>query len=217
MQQIAKFTSWLFLPLLTPVYALLAVMFVESWEENFMQPNSLFILTEDQKYAILYLFIAFSFLAPAITILFLQIRGAITSVLMDNRKERVIPSILVNLFGIALIVMLHKLVPNRLPGFYFLLGLAYGSLATVFICTVLTIKWKVSLHAAGMGILTGFLYGYYSHMEIFPILLVTASFVLSGFVMSMRMYIKAHDLKQSIIGYFIGFIATTSAVFFFYV
>ena len=216
MRTFAHIISWLFLPLLAPVYALLIAMYTPAFEAHFLQPNSLFFLNGDQKYAVLYLFIAFSFLAPAITILFLQIRGAISSVMMHARSERVLPAVLVNLFGVTLIVMIHQLIPETLRGYVFISGLAYGSLLTVFFCTLLTGKWKVSLHAAGMGILSGFVFAYYSHMNLFPSWIIPVVFLLSGLVMSMRIVLNAHDLKQSFTGYFIGFVTTTTAISLFF-
>ena len=216
MRTIAHIVSWLFLPLLAPVYALLVAMYTPAFEAHFLQPNSLYFLNGDQKYAVLYLFIAFSFLAPAITILFLQIRGQISSVMMHARSERVLPAILVNLFGVTLIILIHQLIPETLRAYRFINGLAYGSLITVFLCTLLTVKWKVSLHAAGMGIFSGFVFAYFSQMSLFPLWIPPVVFLLSGLVMSMRILLNAHDLKQSFTGYFLGFIVTTSSISLFF-
>lgn len=206
MKIVSKILSWIFLPLLAPVYALVITMYVESWEADFYQGESLFLLDERAKEFFLYLFTSFSFLAPALTVLFLQTRGSVSSVMMENRRERIIPSIMVVLYGISLLVILLLKVPERLPGARFIFGLAFGSLISVIVCTVLTFRWKVSLHAAGMGILTGFLYMYYSEMLIFPLWILILSFIASGFVMSARMYLKLHSLSQLLVGFSIGFV-----------
>jgi len=106
MKVFSKVLSWIFLPLLAPVYAVVIAMYVESWQADFYQGESLFSLDPRAKEFFLYLFTSFSFLAPALTVLFLQTRGSVSSVMMEKRTERIIPSIMVVLFGISLLTIL---------------------------------------------------------------------------------------------------------------
>lgn len=216
MNVISKILSWVFLPLLTPVYAIAIAMYVESWEADFYQGESLFSLDSRAKEFFMYLFTSFSFLAPALTVLFLQTRGAVSSVMMEKRTERIIPSVMVVLFAVSLLAILLFKVPQNLPGARFIFGLALGSLISVVVCTLLTFRWKVSLHATGMGILCGFLFMYYSSMLIFPLWILMAAFIASGFVLSARMYLKLHSLSQLLVGFFIGFTGLMIGVRFFF-
>lgn len=216
MKIFSKILSWIFLPLLTPVYAVAIAMYVESWEANFYQGESLFSLDPKAKEFFMYLFTSFSFLAPALTVLFLQTRGSVSSVMMEKRTERIVPSIMVVLFGISLLTILLFKVPEFLPGARFIFGLSLGSLISVIVCTVLTFRWKVSLHATGMGILTGFLYMYYSKMLIFPFWILVFAFIASGLVMSARMYLKLHSLSQLVVGFAIGFAGLVLGIKFFF-
>lgn len=216
MKSISKILSWIFLPLLAPVYAVVIAMYVENWEAGFYQEESLFSLDPRAKEFFLYLFTSFSFLAPALTVLFLQTRGSVTSVMMEKRTERIIPAIMTILFGISLLAILLFKVPEGLPGARFIFGLSFGSLIAVIVCTVLTFRWKVSLHAAGMGILTGFLYMYYSEMLIFPMWILILAFIASGVVMSARMYLKLHSLTQLVAGFAIGFVGLVLGIKFFF-
>ena len=135
---------------------------------------------------------------------------------MEKRTERIIPAIMTVLFGISLLVFLLFKVPENLPGARFMFGLSLGSLLAVVVCTVLTFRWKVSLHAAGMGILTGFLYMYYSQMLIFPMWILVLAFLCSGIVMAARMYLKLHTLAQLIAGFAIGFVSLLLGIKFFF-
>lgn len=217
MEILSKFISWVFIPLLTPIYALLIAMYFPVLTKDFYQENSLFILPDEGKTVLLYLFTAFSFVAPALTILFLQTQGKLKSVMMEDRSERILPAALVVLYAISLFTLLLYKVPETLPGSRFLFGLSLGSLLTVLITTVLTLKWKVSLHSAGMGILTGFVFAYDAQMSIFNMPLLLTLFVASGVVMSARMYLKLHTLSQLLIGFFIGFLALLISVAFFFI
>jgi hypothetical protein len=59
-----------------------------------------------------------------------------------------------------------------------------------------------------MGILCGFLMAYFSEMKIYYLSIVVVAFLMSGVVMSMRMALGAHNLRQSLYGYAIGFVVT---------
>nr|WP_294860061.1 hypothetical protein [uncultured Fluviicola sp.] len=216
MKIFSKVLSWVFLPLLAPVYAIAIAMYVESWQADFYQGESLFSLDSKAKEFFMYLFTSFSFLAPALTVLFLQTRGSVSSVMMEKRTERIVPSIMVVLFGISLLTILLLKVPDFLPGARFIFGLSLGSLISVIVCTILTFRWKVSLHATGMGILTGFLYMYYSKMLIFPLWILVLAFIASGIVMSARMYLKLHSLTQLVVGFAIGFAGLVLGIKFFF-
>lgn len=215
MKVLAKLISWIFLPLLAPVYALCIAMFIPSFTEDFFQENSLFVIDFTGKKVLLYLFGFFSFLAPALTVLFLQTRGKVSSVMMDNRTERIIPSVMVILYGISLLSILLLKVPSTFPGSKFLYGLALGSLIAVTCCTIITLKWKVSLHGTGMGILSGFVFCYYANMLLFPMWVLVLTFILSGVVMSARLILKLHTLSQLLIGFAIGFIGLVIGIKFF--
>lgn len=216
MTYLAKLLSWAFLPLFVPVYALTIGLYIENWEYNYFQHNCLFaIYNPEAKEVLMYLFFAFSFLAPALTVAFLQLRGNVDSVMLEKRSQRVVPSLMTIGFGILLLVMLYVKVPIAINGGPFIYGLAAGSLLTVVLCTILTFSWKVSLHAAGMGILSGFLVIYYYHMDYYPMWILLLALIMSGVVMSARMYLKLHTLGQLVIGYFIGFFSLVGACLFY--
>lgn len=217
MKKAAHIISYLFIPLLAPVYAMLVAMYVQNYEDNYFQPNCLFFLQPEAKYAILYLFVTFSFIAPALTIVILYLRGTISGMMLENRKERILPSILVNLFGFGLFLCIWRMVPFTMPGYRFVYGLSLGSSLTVLLCTIVTFRWKISLHAAGMGILTGFVFTYFYHMLEFSVPLMAGLFVLSGLVMSARMVLKAHSLAQLFYGYLAGFSITMVSCFSFFI
>lgn len=217
MKVFSKFISWVFLPLLAPVYALCIAMFVPSFTADFFQDNSLYILDFQAKKVLIYLFGFFSFLAPSLTVLFLQTRGMVSSVMMEKRSERIIPSLMVILYGISLLAILYLKVPLTFPGSKFLFGLALGSLIAVTCCVILTFKWKVSLHATGMGILSGFLYMYYSQMVHFPMWILVFAFITSGIVMAVRMVLNLHSLAQLLVGFVIGFVSLIFGILFYFI
>jgi hypothetical protein len=216
MERIAKIISWLFLPLLIPVYAIACVMLVPSEELSPLQQNSLFHLGNEQKLALLSLFSLFCFLAPSFVVVFLRMQGQLSSLMMENRKERYLPAFATVLSGAGLIYTIFSKIKPEMPGYVFIVGLAVGSLLTVLICTIATFRFKISLHAAGMGILTGFLMAYYSQMFVFPMWPIIIAFLLSGIVMSGRAVLKLHSQRELLSGYFVGFISVLGCCIYLY-
>lgn len=205
MEKLARILSWVFIPLNAPVFALAIAAYLQS-DSLFQRQEVIFLLRDEWKFMLVLVFAFFSVVIPAFTILFLRSSGLITTVMMDNRKERLLPSLFVNASAIALYFVLQSKDPDSLlPSAIY--GLAIGSFATVFICTIITRWWKVSLHAAGMGIITGFLFAYYGGLVFYEFWVLPLSLIASGLVMSARMYLGKHTLAQCLVGYFIGVVS----------
>jgi membrane-associated phospholipid phosphatase len=119
-----------------------------------------------------------------------------------------LPAVMVNIFAIMLFLFLYYKLDINFPGRPVLLGISSGAGISVLLATIITSRWKISLHALGMGILSGFTLAYYQQMNEFYVWVLPLVLLLSGWVLAMRMYLGAHDLKQSIVGFFIGFVLT---------
>jgi membrane-associated phospholipid phosphatase len=214
MEFAARFFSWAFLPLLIPVYCIAAAFYLQAFDLSIMQPDSLFFLAAKNKDLLVYLFIAFSVVFPVLSILFFRIQGSVSSIMMDRREERLFPAVVVNGCAAALYFVLQKLDPQSfLP--YPVYALVSGSFITVLVCTVVTYWWKISLHSAGMGILTGFVFWYFPNLDVFPFWILPLTVFISGLVLSARMYLKCHSAAEIFAGYGVGTIVVlaTMAVF----
>ena len=212
MNLLAKITSWVFLPLFAPVYALLILFYLPESPILAADNSTLYGLNPPAKWLLINLFFALSFLAPAITLFVLFLQKRITTLMLADRKERIFPSIMVNVYAILLLLLLLRLLPKEMSGYAFIIGLSFGSFLAVLIATIITTRWKISLHAVGMGILTGTVFTYFLHLGQYPVWLVPALIFISGFVLSMRMVLKAHDLSQLFAGYALGFLATNLSI-----
>jgi hypothetical protein len=209
MTAVSRFLSWVFLPLNAPVIALIIVLYLPAYTDH--RSEDMFSLVTNWKYFLLVVFTFFSFVVPGFTILFLRFSGAVTTVMMDNRKERILPSLFVNVSAIALYYLLRSKDPNgNFPSAVY--ALSIGSTVTVLICTIITRWWKVSLHAAGMGIIGGFVLAYYASMTMYGVWILPVSIITGGIVMSARMYLGKHDLAQCLVGYLIGTVSLVVAV-----
>jgi len=185
---------------------LLLLMYLPGTPESFLVADSFYHISQDLKTMLLLLFGLFTWLAPLGTVIMLKRSGEITDLHMDDRQERQAPiSFMLFYFIVFFALIQFYLPPNHIPKTTnsILLGAALGMLAV----RIANRDIKVSLHASGMGMLTGAVYVYYSTLAIFPIWLIPALFILSGIVVSSRIILQKHDLQQSLIGFVIGFVA----------
>jgi membrane-associated phospholipid phosphatase len=134
---------------------------------------------------------------------------SIDKILLDGRQDRVLPFLFIGIFYCGLTYLLYTKI--ELPGLITLL-IASMSLCILLVGLVSAV-WKVSAHAAGITGLIGFMIVIQS---IFPDMAlfnpVVGMIVVAGFVLSSRLYLKAHTPAELMGGCVIG-IATATLVY----
>lgn len=199
----AQTISWVFLPLFMPIYGLLIAMYIPSLEESFFQEETMYWLAPFQKVLILAMYFVFSVLVPGISLLIMRNRNQISTIEMDDKSERKIPIVITAIYCAFLGIILLVRAPNGvLPDAIY--ALPWGGFVSIVLAGFITKYDKISLHALGAGMLFGFLIAYYQTQFEFSIWPIIASAVVSGLVMSSRMYLQKHNLFQSISGFLLG-------------
>ena len=206
MEQIAKSLSWIFLPLFMPIYALILTFYIPSQELDISHP-SLFDMEDGLKAQILFLFLVFITIAPGISFILMYKRGLLSSVEMDDRKERLFPLFIMLSYCILLFFLFWKKAPNYvLPIYIYLLPLTGAIMA--FICLILTMRFKISLHAVGVGIFSGFILAFAHNQIEFNYGIIVISILCSGCVLSARLYLNKHAPYQVYSGWILAFLTT---------
>jgi|APGre2960657444_1045066.scaffolds.fasta_scaffold15472_2 hypothetical protein len=202
--RLAHIISWVFLPLLMPCYALLITMYIPSSEPGLYQEKTIFFLNPVLKIGVLGLFFIFSFLLPSISLIILKKNNLISSIDVEKRTERTAP-ILLTVFscGILAWFLITKAPTGLLPKSIILLPI--GGLIAILISWGINYYDKISQHALGAGMLVGFLIAYYQSQAFFYLTIIVIAILISGAIMSARMYLGKHTLRQSLMGYFLGF------------
>jgi len=207
MKQTADFLSWLFLPLLMPVYGLLIAMYVPSNQNYFFNEDSLYFMDPNAKTAILYMFFIFSVAAPGISFLVLKKRNIITTIDMENQRERSIPMFISLIYCLILyFLFIIKAPDNVLPKYIYALPLA-----GVFVTTSYAFinRWiKISLHGGGAGILTGFIFAYAFEQAEFQFWILIFVILASGLTISARLFLKKHTPLEVYTGWGLATILT---------
>ena len=205
MKLASQIISWVFMPLLMPIYALLLVMFIPSNIDFIQNTQCMYAMDFQFKKAFLYMFLIFCVLAPGVSILILKRRGIIASIDMDTQKERYIPILVMFIYCFVLFFYINYLINvNRLivPKFITTLPLSGVAVTAVFI---IINRWrKISIHAAASGILVGFILAYILQQIEYKLWVFTVSLLVTGIVMSARLYLQKHTFSEVIIGWFIG-------------
>ncbi|MFT6983281.1 MAG: membrane-associated phospholipid phosphatase [Crocinitomicaceae bacterium] len=203
MKVVSQISSWVFLPLLMPMYALLAAMYIPSDQDYIFNNDCMFLMYDQNKFVVLIYFALFGIVFPGISYLIMRASGMISTIEMDDKSERNLPILITLAYCTALyVILVMKFSGLHAPKYIF--GLALSGIAVAMAQFFLNIWKKVSIHAAGAGIAFGFLFAYaLGHAE-YHLGIVIFPLLASGIVMSARLYLKKHDLIEVTVGWFLG-------------
>lgn len=216
MKLVANIISWVFLPLLMPIYAVAIALYIPSMEEGYLQENTLYFINPNFKIIVVLAFVIFSFLAPSLLLLTMRLSRNISTIEIDNRRERFVPIAMTAVFCLFLgVLFLIKAPGGILPTSIY--ALPWGGFIAITGAGIINRKTKISLHAIGAGMALGFFVAYYSQQAAYFFEIIVGSVVVCGLVMSARLYLGKHTLKQVFTGCLLGFLSVfTSVVIFSY-
>lgn len=209
LHRIAQFISLIFQPLFIPVYAFYLYVQIK-------HPSVLVFQTQIGKPAYNYVFLVLLTLAvliPLASMMVMLRSGIISSLKLPDRKER-LPVIFLLFFYYGLTYFILRSANNVNshfigPFMYFLFSGVIISLFTF----IITLKWKISIHAIAIGAfsggflaLTSLFYPFFNFDEISYI--NSLLLLLMGIVGSARLIEKVHQPMQVFAGLGLGFITS---------
>lgn len=189
LKKIIIFFSYLFHPLFIPVYATLFYLF----------SNQYYFVSREKELVLLQVSIV-TIVIPILFFFLLQFMGKISSIMAPELSERKIP-LIVQCFLIILLIR-KSITIERYPELHFFL---LGALVTTLIALLLLfVKTKASIHMIGISALTVFIFGLSIKHQTPNTLLIVLMVLINGFVASSRLVMKAHTIKELIIGILLG-------------
>lgn len=215
MRIIAKFISFVTHPLLMATYLLVLLLAVN--------PYLFGVSAFAEKWPLILLVFASSFLIPSLVILMMLGLEIIPSLDMPEKEQRTIPLIAVGMLYLGLFTFCRN--DASVPVAY--TALVLGTVVGLFTGFFINLFSKISLHAIGMGgliaavIVTIELFAYDRFSVLLPggrelqisLIAVLASVLLiAGLVGTVRLYLKAHVLEDIAGGYIVGFAAMAGSV-----
>ncbi|MEP6951896.1 MAG: hypothetical protein ABI863_21585 [Ginsengibacter sp.] len=200
---IAHLFSYIFHPLFIPLIATWYLAFIHHGYFTGMAPGGkLYIVIQ-----VAYITVFF----PAFTILLLKGVKFIDSVFLKTQRERIIPIVASNIyyFWMYLVFRNHPEVPSILIGFTF------GIFLSSSVALLANIYFKISMHALGLGALSGLMlviiFTGGSNSIFLSAMLV---FLITGFVSTSRMIVSDHMPFDIYAGIFFGIICQVFAAAF---
>ncbi|NNF19839.1 MAG: hypothetical protein HKN61_08660 [Flavobacteriaceae bacterium] len=192
MRTLSIFLSYLFHPLLIPMAGTLSYFLV----------TPKYSPLEEQGGNLLPIFIL-TVIIPLISYAILRNLGLASSVFLAPAKERLYPLIIS--LGLLLIV-LFRVIPNNYTAelYYYFVGLIAATAACLL---ALILKVRCSLHMMGLGSLLMYLIALSIHFEINITIAISACTLICGLAATARIYLKAHNRAEIVIGFIIGFLS----------
>ena len=189
-----------------PTYGLLLTLYIPS-EQIHLDKDSMYLLNPELKRQLLYLFFTFSALAPGISFFALHKRQIISTIDMENQKERNIPLVIMFAYCLVLFLMFIFKAPNNvLPKYFYALPLSGAIVTGVF---MFINRWiKISMHAGGAGILVGYLFAFTKHQIHFEFWILIAAILASGVTIASRLYLNKHRPIEVYSGWTLAFLIT---------
>ncbi|WP_322551384.1 hypothetical protein [Flavobacterium psychraquaticum] len=183
--------SYIFHPIFVSLYGALFYFLIT---KNFFYPSQIYV-------TLLQVTILTLFLPLSIYFLFRSL-GIVTSFTEATLKERRMP---IAVQAIMLLILLRFSVSKEVTVelYYFFLG---GLISGVLALASVVLKFKASLHMIGITALTAFTYGLSVYYKLPFVNLFAFCIVCIGLVASSRLYMKAHNYTELIVGLLIGLI-----------
>lgn len=151
-------------------------------------------------YVLAFMFVTTAII-PATGIFLLYFTGSIEDLTLRDRKQRAYPNLLTSLIYAMVCFLLY----DKLHFRGLLLNTMLGATVLVFLLSVVTLYWKISLHSAGIVGIIGFLFGIHHVLPLdYTLETIIFALIFSGFVMSARLYLGSHTASQIWAGALLG-------------
>jgi len=200
-KKISQFISIIFHPLLIPSYTLLIIFNSGTFYS--------FIPFHTQR--VFYVLIALTtFVIPISIMPFLLNLKIVSGFMLQERKDRIIPLLITSISYFFTLYLLSRL-PFHVPEF--INNYIFASALLIFITLIISMKWKISAHAIGIGGLLGsiiiFSVAYYANL----VYLISLIAIISGLIAYARLYLQEHKPFQIYSGFILGFFGMITMIY----
>lgn len=171
-----------------PIYVILIAFYVGLY----------FYLPVDYKVDFIFRIFIFSVISPVIATIALISLGLVNNIYLKNKRERIFPLIITVLCYYLCYYFVKITIGSVLQNFF------VGVIICTFAALIVSTKWKISNHLIGIGGLVGFLLAINFRYLININFELAILLILSGILLSVRVYLQEHSFGQVIVGFFVG-------------
>ncbi|MEX1001149.1 MAG: phosphatase PAP2 family protein [Crocinitomicaceae bacterium] len=196
--------SYLFHPFIMPLLGLFILFESPTLPNSYNLYDALFFYPDEAKSVIYIVLGILTFVAPAFSLMIMYWNKMVNSLELEERKDRMYPFVLVTLYYVLAYFYLKVQLPEFLqhPA---LMSFVFGIILTFVISFIINLFTKLSMHAAGIFGVCGTILAYHQTQIESNLMLLLYLFCIAGLVAASRVYLKAHTLKEAIIGMAVGF------------
>jgi len=188
---LARITSLVFHPLLIPTLGFL-LLFNSGFYFSILPWNV-------ERYMLLVVFISTGVL-PAVSIAILALKPGF-DVRMEKSTDRILPLMFSSVFYYMGYLILKKLPVFPIYNFFLI-----ASILVQIVLLIVSIKWKISAHAAAIGGLIGGFFSLSFRLQENPVYILIFLILAAGMVGSSRLILNKHTSWQVYAGFLVGFL-----------
>ena len=188
---VARIISGLFHPVLMPFFTLVLMLQSHAFFSGILPLREILILMASVLLTTVF--------CPFLMIYFLFRVKLVTSLFMEKREERILPLLATGVFYYLTYYLLKGISLSVLFSYFML-----GSTLLIIICLFVNFFFKISLHMAGIGGVTGFWLGLNIRQGTPHEILLSFLFLLCGLLGYARLEEGQHSPKEVYTGLFLG-------------
>jgi len=188
---LARTISGLFHPVLMPFFTLMLMLQSHSFFSGLLPFKEILILMGSVLLT--------TMICPFLIIFFMYKVKLISSLYMEKREERVFPLLSIGVFYYLTYYLLKGISLSVLFSYFML-----GATLLILICLFVNFFFKISLHMAGIGGVTGFWLGLCIRQGTPHEILLASLFLLCGILGFARLKNGNHSPKEVYTGLFLG-------------
>ncbi len=161
---------------------------------------SLAAMSYKSKSTIISVIVSLTIIIPLVLVGLLKITNSISSIQMEDKKDRKWPFVATTLGYIFSFYLLQKVGVSSLLLKYLIAGIG-----TVVSISIINTFWKISVHMASIGAMIGLLViaNFANYIDLR--LMIAGIVLIAGIVASARLFANAHNILQIVSGFALGF------------
>jgi len=197
----ARTLTMVFNPFLMPIFGLLIII---------NSPTIFNYLSKDIKRLLLLIVLINNGVLPFMFLSYMKVRNFISDWLIFNRAERMVPMFTSAIFyGLTVYITYKFNIPTFIKTYF------VAALVMALLLGAVSFWMKASVHAAGMGSIVALIIVMIIKTQVPLIGYLVTSIILTGLVMSARLWLNAHTVKEIWVGLLLGFLGTGLVLYFF--
>lgn len=199
LEWVSRILSALFNPFLVPLYAFV-LLFTFTYLNIMPMPYVAFVLG---------IVASFTLLTPWFFISLYKWLNKWSAKELSERKRRFIPYLLTMMSYTTCLILMHRM---HFP--YYFSSIIVAALLCMLACSLLNLRWRVSIHLAGCGMFTGGLLAYSLLLHFNPVWWLCGFILLAGIQGTARISYHQHTLWEVIVGFVVGMFCGVTGILF---